>query len=110
MSDTDLTTTLPCPPWCVLPAGHPFYSLTPEGFLWRSHEGRDLSTDEVAISLVADETALSDRGPRNRLDGPTVWVGTDDSAPGSSKHDSAALRRIAAALLQAADDLDRVQP
>jgi hypothetical protein len=55
----DLTTPLPCPPWCVLPAGHEFHSLTHEGLLFRSHEGVDRSMGNVGISLISDETAFA---------------------------------------------------
>lgn len=53
------TTAIPCPPWCVLPTGHGFESLTHEDLLMRTHEGPNRSTANVAICLVADETALT---------------------------------------------------
>lgn len=32
-------TTLPCPPWCAMPAGHGFDSIDPaDGTAWHSHE------------------------------------------------------------------------
>jgi len=80
--------------------------LTHEGLLMRCHEGPDHSTADVAIGLVADETALSDDGPVASLTVPTVFVCSDDATLG--RHDVPSLRRIAAALLNAADELDRI--
>ena len=79
MSDLSvIRTSLPCPAWCILPAGHGFHSLTEDGSLFRSHEGPDRSSDNMAIGMVADETARSDSGPIVTLESPTVFVSTDD--------------------------------
>lgn len=103
---SQVRTTLPCPDWCVLPTGHGFHSLTHEGLLMRCHEGADHSTAGVAIALITDETALSDNGPVDSLTVPTVYVCSDDTTLG--RQDGPSLRRIAAALLDAADELDGI--
>jgi len=105
---SQVTTTLPCPDWCVLPAGHGFYTLTDEGFLFRCHEGQDRSAPNVAIALVADETALSDQGPVVTVEAPTVFVSTDDIIAGNQRFTGPTLRMVAAALLDAADEWDRI--
>lgn len=104
---SQVTTTLPCPHWCTLPAGHRFHSLTHEGLLMRSHEGPDRSTANVAIGLVADETALSDQGPVVTVEQPTVFVSTDDIVT-PCRFTGPQLRQVAAGLLNAADEWDRV--
>ena len=54
-------TTMPCPDWCSLPAGHSYDSLTNEGLLLRFHETASRGTDAVSIILAAEETATTDQ-------------------------------------------------
>jgi hypothetical protein len=103
----DLTTILPCPPWCILPAGHRFHSMTEDGLLIRNHEGPDRSISSVSIGLVADETARTDNGPVVVAEPPTVYVSTDDIVR-PCKFTGPELRTIAAALLDAAHEWDQI--
>lgn len=80
--------------------------LTHEGLLLRNHEGRDWSTGDVAIGLASDETALSDAGPVATIEAPMVWVLSDDTSSG--RHTGPELRQLASALLNAADEWDRI--
>jgi len=73
----------------------------------RSHEGPDHSAGAVAIGLVADETALSDSGPVVTTEAPTVFLSSDDFGR-PSRYTGPELRQIAAAVLNAADEWDRV--
>lgn len=68
-------TTLPCPAWCELPAGHPFDSwITDSSDLFRSHE-RTFGQGRGAVGVQAGERALSACGPVDpEPDPPTIWT------------------------------------
>lgn len=107
MTDTDNnpTTTLPCPSWCGMPAGHHFHSINSDGMLVREHEGCEGSLLDVAIGLCATETAATDVGPASTGE-VRVWVATDDTM--SCQFTGPQVRQIAASLLNAADAWDRI--
>jgi len=89
-----------CPPWCTLPAGHGFYGIEPSGAVVRVHE--QLDAGDVGVFLIAQETAATDEGPvlttvlRIELDLGTRRVTGPDA------------RQLAAALLNSADEWDRI--
>ena len=60
----------------------------------------------MAVSLISDETALSDHGPVATTEAPMVWVCTEDT--GRGRPTGPELRQLAAALLDAADEWDHV--
>ena len=75
---TDIITTLPCPPWCVLEPGHGFAAMTDDGLLVRWHEGPERSIGAASLGLLAEETARGDSGPLVTADAPSVHLSVDD--------------------------------
>lgn len=96
-------TELPCPEWCTRGSGHPFESSFDDGRQSRPH-GMKLAgpaiTGKVYLSLVQEEVRnQGDDSTADRLR-PEVSFAVDAS------FQSGELRKIAAALLDAADELD----
>lgn len=102
-------TDLPCPQWCTRGSGHPFESESHDGVQSRPHGTKlpipvFLSRDpiDVYLSLVQeDERRKGDDGTAVRLR-PEVSFAVDAS------FQSDELRKLAATLLNAADELDKV--
>lgn len=90
----------PCPPWCTDTTGHGWGIENATGRQVRIHS-RDLSDN---ASLVVDEYA--DESGVTRPPGIQVWV--DGSTDGSRQFTSTEVRQLAADLLNATDDLDRI--
>jgi hypothetical protein len=108
-------TTLPCPPWCDLPAGHPLEPsslddalallLDAPASLYRVHRRRFGIRPTHVVTEAVERTA----GPTGPSD-----LGTDDDAfvirlQFPNAHDyltPAGARRLAVLLIQAADVLD----
>ncbi len=95
----------PCPPWCALPAGHAYDSYDPR---YRDHEvvsvvhfRQHVSTADPAAAYV-EQTESSHDG-KVTLEPPVVIYDGEMSEHGA---DAAEARRVAAALLAAADLLD----
>ncbi len=95
----------PCPPWCALPAGHAYDSYDPQ---YRGHEvvsvvhfRQHVSTADPADAYV-EQTESSHEG-KVTLEPPAVFYDGEMSERGA---DAAEARRVAAALLAAADLLD----
>jgi hypothetical protein len=99
---------MPCPDWCSLPAGHSYDSLTNEGLLLRFHETASRGTDAVSIILAAEETATTDQGPVVALAEPRFHLHADDVRPERTQLTGPELRQLAATLLDAADEWDRI--
>lgn len=92
-------TTLPCPDWCTLPAGHALAeSWAGAGDYSRWHE-RDVSQDTGAawVHLTSHETALTPHGP---ADEALAFVGIGHERE-TVMVPLAHARAVAAALLQA---------
>jgi len=103
-----LTTSLPCPEWCTLPDGHAFDDGL-GGELSREHTAAvaevelpwsDAYHGRAKVAVVAVENAYHPDGPVNRS-APVVYVQMSGGALSGSD-----ARRIAAALLDAADVWD----
>lgn len=103
-------TSLPCPPWCQLPAGHGF-DAEYGGELHRSHEaatadfrftGPEGAPINVSVRLLSIESAPEPDGPPSTSP-PVVYL---DEAEGLAGPQA---RQVAAALLDAADMWDEAQ-
>ena len=111
---TNLTSTpLPCPEWCSWPDGHRFESEDDAGVVYRYHvrEVRQMSTaaggpSAVIVQVRAEESAAGHLGPVLDVHPPVVNVFGMDEGDDLT---AAEARVIAAALLAAADELDRVE-
>ncbi len=94
---------MPCPDWCVLPAGHGIIGYR-DDLLLRTHESAGLQGGERIgdVVLLDDEVAASEHGPVVSHDTyVSVEVLPTWRLTGSQ------LRRLASALLDAADEWDR---
>jgi hypothetical protein len=107
MIDYRITPTiLGCPTWCGLPYGHGFASVDYAGNLMRCH-ARGFGEGVGSVELTSTEIAAGDDGPID----PTaplelgIWVNN----PGDNQLTGPQARRLAAALMQAADAWDQVQ-
>jgi len=109
------TTTIPCPPWCTLSAGHGYDSEDNTG-VFRSHERESGWLKEPSIGSgdaeVSVYVALGNlealrttvQGMQvEEVDPPHIVLDTNDNNM-SSEH----AREVARMLLQAADKLDEV--
>ena len=95
------TTDLPCPSWCELHAGHEMCYVI--GGVDR-HHSRTIGDQRLEIQIACYEEAESVDGPVTSVE-RTMMVasGIEDRNLSSSE-----ARRLAAALLNAADRLDRL--
>ncbi len=111
-------TSLPCPPWCERPAGHRFEFGAPDtGLHGRYHSwtlasltfphpdkpGREC---EVSVDLVQMDEGRDHAGPVLRT-GP-LFIGISE-IEGTAGMSGPMARRFAAALLDAADEWDRIE-
>ncbi len=97
----------PCPPWCALPAGHAYDSYDPR---YRDHEvasvvhfRQHVSTADPAAAYV--EQSESYHEGKVSLEPPAVFYDGRMSERGA---DAGEARRVAAALLAAADLLEQI--
>lgn len=99
-------TDLPCPDWCARDAGHRFECSFDDGRQSRPHELRlprpDEMTGEVYLSLVQED--VRDKGD----DSTAVRTIPEVSFAVDASFQADELRKLAAALLNAADRLDEV--
>ncbi len=95
---------MPCPDWCVLPAGHGIIGYR-DDLLLRTHESASSRLGDERIGevvLLEEEVAASEHGPVVSHDTyVSVEVLPTWRLTGSQ------LRRLASALLDAADEWDR---
>lgn len=93
----------PCPPWCTLPAGHPYTDVdTVTGQMGRGHDAEGHSTEggynSVQVGASAWETV--------NADGSVVVVASVGVEAPSVTVTAAEARQVAAWLLDAADTID----
>lgn len=107
MTDAELPTSAPCPPWCTEQPGHPFHETIPgSGELQRTHTSCT-TPQPVRITLEVYESALTETGPTDLgMIAPTIVVYLDHG--NGADLDSATARQIAARLVTAADHLDQL--
>jgi hypothetical protein len=106
-----------CPAWCVNEHGHGYDSEVVQGFPSRWHEALDehfevadmqllgTSHKEVGVSVHTLETVDASSGHVVWVDEPELWLGADDMV----RLTAAEARKLAAALLLGADQLEAVQ-
>jgi len=102
MKGTKPTTSLPCPSWCTLGAGHPFNREDVDGEHSRDHEryfGPHVSGLRVQVDVKQYETADGPDGPVISQERPAISAVGDGLEELTGPH----ARRVAAALLNAAD-------
>jgi hypothetical protein len=105
LNHRDDKTGLPCPEWCGRPAGHPFENEFDDGRQSRPHETKLPRPDipgEVYLSLVQEDVRAKGDDSTAVRTVPEVSFAVDAS------FQSDELRKLAAALLNAADKLDDV--
>ena len=107
------TTSGSCPVWCDLPAGHGYDSIDGTGFVFRCHRveiatgiGYGTFGKLGAVEVSSLEMGASDDGPVVETDPPVIMMfgvseGDDLTGPQA--------RKLAAALLLAADEWDRLK-
>lgn len=96
----------PCPPWCELAPGHPFVDGDSDD-LARYHVGPTISAGPMTVHVTQLEHAAAPAGPIHLEPmGADVWT---EPADGRAELATAAdLRGAAAALLEAATQLDAI--
>lgn len=98
----------PCPAWCTEPAGHPYDSyLAEDGAPARSHSHGFAATGDTAADLIQ---CVAWRAGVEQSNGPPVirvWIGGNCHEEDLTSPTQA--RRLAIALLEAADMLERIQ-
>jgi hypothetical protein len=104
-------TSLPCPDWCGLPAGHGFEADV-DGAVLRFHElrfghidyvsGTTCNAHVAAVCVVAEEHAITDQGPAALVGDPYIYTPELDSL------DLVAARALIEALAQAVELVERV--
>ncbi len=94
-------TDLPCPPWCILRGEHSFTLLNGYGVLVRTHEAQPWEGAGVHVTLFCEELAQSEREPEPQRN---THISLDSWPDGCLTGPDA--RRLAAALLNAADEWD----
>ena len=118
-TDHTPTTTLPCPDWCTLPVGHGFDSLAEDGngnlsrFDSRSIGPENLTAggvdggrlETVSVSVEMLEVASPDESRVIRTD--SIYLAVAGYRE-NTELDSTQARQLAAALLNAADEWDRI--
>jgi hypothetical protein len=97
-------TSVPCPDWCELHAGHGSeYELPWEEELHRTHERYFGDEDGRArVEVLASEWAAGVDGPLVRSGGPWIYL------PEERRLDGPGARAYAAALAEAADLLEEI--
>lgn len=109
------TKLLPCPPWCLWPAGHPYTDEALDGsYVLRFHEdGRDLGAvfpelgpagaygrQPLSVGISCEEQALGGDGPAVRA-APVITLWAENPVLTAEE-----TRQLAAVLHEAADRLD----
>ena len=111
MTDTDQTTTIPCPPWCDLAPGHGIELDDPSDSTWGSRFHRrtvaDVSTERGENAACVDLECLeTSRGERIVVTTPVV-LSIFGYREGDAL-DGPQARQLAAALLNAADEWNKI--
>ncbi len=98
-------TALPCPPWCETEAGHPFESYNANDRQVRPHSAALFRepTNAAYVDLVQEDTR--DPGDDSTASQGPAFISVCFEGDYT---DSGTVRRLAAALLNAADRLDEV--
>ena len=101
--EMDIRTSLPCPIWCRLDRGHPFAGEFEDGRQYR-HHSRQLDAPDRLYLAISQEELRDGSDDSTAQRGPLVV----DAAMDDGDLHSPDLRALAAAFLNAADELDKV--
>lgn len=102
--------SVPCPPWCSLPAGHSYESIDREGWLYRYHSPAEdeIGTPDVWVS-VEERMRPTAGGPEVERSHVSVHAADEDMSVDAARALSAAIAR-AADLAEAPDGADLPTP